>query len=391
MPVLCVNSGVTYSGIDTANAGEGGTDYGVPTRFEQSGVSTSPVSFASSDYPSGYIYTATSGQEANGDINTGAQMTASISSLVDGGEITDLRTANLAMVSTPNAVIRRLVINAGSGSTDGVTFNDTITAEDILVYNCNDGFLSSIVRQNSNITNCTVVGATRFGFAQGRFTNCVDINSSNQGYFNEAATSSGTWEHDGSGTDTITESTVTDIFVDFANGDYRILASSSPGAAGAGAFIFTASGGVTGDIDFDVDAIEFSATGSATLPQPTGDISFDLAAVEFSGAASATLPQPSGDIAFELPAVEFSGAGGASLPFPVGDISFDIEAIEFSGSGGATFPQPSGDVAFDIPAIEFSGSCSVTGVSLPPGEIISPRTESNVIILDTQPNLIKLY
>ena len=36
-------------------------------------------------------------------------------------------------------------------------------------------------------------------------------------------------------------------------------------------------------------------------------------------------------------------------------------------------------------------SGSVTGVSLPPGEVIVLQTESNVIILNTPPNLITLY
>ena len=245
MTVLCVNSSIVYADIAAADAAEGGTDYGVPTEFVQTGSSTSAVSFTNTDYPSGLIYRATSGEETTGDINIGASLTATLTSTVNGMQLSDLRTANLSLTSCPNVVLRRLVIDAGGGSVDGVLFNNTIDAQDILIHNCNDGFLSSVVRLNSLIDKCTVVGATRFGYAQGKFNNCVDINSANQGYFNEAVGSSSTWEHDGTGTDTITESPATDIFENFATGDYRIKPTSSPGVAGAGAFINSGGGGVS--------------------------------------------------------------------------------------------------------------------------------------------------
>ncbi len=342
------------------------------------------------------------------------------------------------------------------------------------------GFTGDIGIANANCTNVVLYTDKPTGSFT-NFFNCTgDYNAVNK---------SGEGVPGANSFDTV----LTTDFVDFTNDNYISklggqLESSGEGGTFIGAALESgAIGGVTGDILFDVDAIEFSGSGSATLPQPSGDINFDLAAVEFSGTASATLPQPSGDILFDLPAVEFSatgsatlpqpsgninfdipsiefsgsgsatvpfpvgnisfdipsiefsgtgsatqpnpigdiafdvapiefsGAGSASLPFPVGNISFDIAPIEFSGTGSATFPQPSGDVAFDVPAIEFSGTGgatqpdpvgnisfdipaiefsatgSVTGVTLPPGEIIIPRTESNVIILDTQPNLIRLY
>lgn len=166
----------------------------------------------------------------------------------------------------------------------------------------------------------------------------------------------------------------------------------------------------SGSVNFDVLAVEFSGTGSATAVFPVGNIAFDIGQIEFSGSGSATQPNPSGDISFDAAAVEFAGVGGASVPYPVGSAAFDIEEIEFSGAGSATFPQPSGnvnftigaiefsgagnatqpdpvgDISFDIEAIEFSASGSVTGIELPYGEIIKPKTESNVIILYTECN-----
>lgn len=197
-------------------------------------------------------------------------------------------------------------------------------------------------------------------------------------------------------------------------------------------------GGVSGDVVFEIPVVEFSTSGSATLPKPSGDISFDIPSIEFNGAASATFPSPSGDISFDvisieftatgsatqpnpngnasfdISPIEFSVTGGASLPFPVGDVSFDVEAIEFSvtgtatipfpvgniafdmpivgfsGTGSTTQPEPSGDISFIIEAIEFSGVGSATGATLPTGEIIMPTTQSNVIIVNTKSNLIKL-
>ncbi len=294
------------------------------------------------------------------------------------------------------------------------------------------GFTGDIGIANANCTNVVLYTDKPTGSFTNFFNCSGDYNAVNK---------SGEGVPGANSFDTV----LTTDFVDFDNDNYTSKLGGQLESSGEdGTFIGAAlesggGGGVTGDIAFDVDAIEFSGSGSATLPQPSGDISFDLAAVEFNGTASATLPQPvgniafdmpsiefsgtgsatqpnpSGDIAFDIAPIEFSGTGGASLPFPVGNISFDVAPIEFSGTGSATFPQPSGDVAFDIPAIEFSGTGSatqpepsgnisfdipaiefsgtgsVTGVVLPSGEIIMPRTESNVIILDTPPNLIRLY
>lgn len=262
MTVLCVNSGITYADIIAADAAESGNSYGVPTRYEQSGTSTGNVQFINTDYPDSFIYTAAVGEESTGVIGVGAKCDGNITTTVTDGAITNLNTGVINVVNANSAYLRKLVVDAGGGTIDGVSFNDTTDAEDILVYNCNDGFLSNVLVNNSLIKKCTVIGATRFGFAQGKFTDCVDINSSNQGYFNEAGASSGTWEHDGTGTNTIAESPATDIFEDFDKGDYRIKATSSPGLAGAGAFINSGGGN---DVILDVDNGAFSLSGSDVL------------------------------------------------------------------------------------------------------------------------------
>ena len=182
---------------------------------------------------------------------------------------------------------------------------------------------------------------------------------------------------------------------------------------------FISTGGATlpqpvGEIDFDLLSIDFTANGSATVPFPVGAASFDIALIEFNGAGLSTQPSPSGGVEFDISSIEFIGSGSASLPFPVGGALFEVAQVEFSGTGHATFPQPSGNadfrvdevgfyatgsatqpdsvgnIAFDIASIEFSAIGSVTGVTLPFGDVILPAYTSNVIILNTPPNLIKL-
>ena len=239
MTVLCVESAVVYADGVAAIAAEGGAN----KTFEVTGTNSFATSVSGSTYNLGISIIAALGQETtdDGDISVGAKMTGTFQSAVTGTDIRNLLTDSLRLTGAANAVLRRLIIN-GQGN-DGIQYNDTIDAEDIIIYNCDDGFLSSVVVSNSLINKCTVVGASRFGYAQGKFTNCVDVNSSNQGFFNEAVGSGNLWENDGTGTNSITESPATDIFVDFAGGKYAVLDTSSAGAAGAGAFIFTAGGG----------------------------------------------------------------------------------------------------------------------------------------------------
>ena len=249
MTVLCIESGITYADGVAAVAAEGGAN----KTFEVSGTNSFATSVSGSTYNLGISIIAALGQETadDGDITIGAKMSGTFTSTATGTDIRNLLTDRLSLNGAGNAVLRRLIVN-GQAS-DGVTFNDTVDAENIIVYNCDDGWLSSVVVSNSLINKCTVVGAARFGYAQGKFNNCVDVNSANQGYFNEAAGSAGTWENDGSGTNSITESPATDVFVDFAGGKYGVLDTSSPGAAGAGAFIFTAGGGgISVTTDFDI-------------------------------------------------------------------------------------------------------------------------------------------
>ncbi len=238
MTVLCVNSTVVYADIVAADAAEGGIDYGVPTRYEQTGTSSSAVVFSNSDYPSGFIYIATAGEETTGDVAVGAQMTAMITTSVTNGVIENLRTARVNS-SAATGHHNQSLVGDGSGSIDVFEYSNTLagTDDNCIAHNCSEGWRAGATNNNHISTNCTVVDASGFGFLRPRCIDTVSLNTSSAAYLQEGASSSNYWADDGTGDNAITEGTPTDIFEDYAGGDYRIKASSSPGAAGAGAFI----------------------------------------------------------------------------------------------------------------------------------------------------------
>ena len=371
MTVLCVNSGVTYADIVAADAAEGGTSYGVPTRYEQSGTSTGDVQFIGADYPDSFIYTAATGEESTGVIGVGAKCDGNITTTVTDGAITNLNTGVIHVVSATSAYLRKLVVDAGGGTMDGVSFNDTTDAEDILVHNCNDGFLSSVLVNNSLIKKCTVIGATRFGFAQGKFTDCVDVNSSNQGYFNESVGSSGTWEHDGTGTNTITESPATDIFEDYVGGDYRIKATSSAGAAGAGAFITSA-------------ATELSIVGSTpsysyTVPTAVVDLTGELSIVGSTPSYSYTVPTAVVDLTGELNIVGSTPSYSYTVPTTVVDFTGELSIVGSTPSYSYTVPTAVVDLTGELNIVGSTPSYSYT---VP---IASVELTGDLVIVATTP------
>lgn len=244
MTVLCVNSTVVYADIAAADAAEGGTNYGVPTRFEQTGTSSSSVFFVDVDYPSSLIYIATAGEETTGDIAVGAQMTATITTSVDNGVFQSLRTS---MLNTSSAVDHHNqdIIASGSGL-DVFTYGSNAGTDDnCIAHDCSEGWRGGSTNNNHISTNCTAIDCSGFGFLRPRAVDTVALNTTSATYLQEGASSSNYWADDGNGSDAITEGTPTDIFEDYAGGDYRIKASSSPGVAGAGAFISAGGGGIS--------------------------------------------------------------------------------------------------------------------------------------------------
>lgn len=239
MTVLCVNSNIVYSDITSADAAEGGNNFGVPTRFEQTGISSADVGFSVGDYPSLFIYTATSGEETTGVISVGAQCTGVIRVATEG-TVSNLRTrvVDLKFSGSGNTILDSLVID-GSGVNDVVDFQPDLnySFNNLLIYNVSEGFRSTSTNNNAIATNCTVVDASGFGVLRPRAVNAVSINTISDAYLQVGASSLNYWADDGTGSDAITEGIATDIFEDYASGDYRIKAGSSPGVAGAGAFI----------------------------------------------------------------------------------------------------------------------------------------------------------
>lgn len=242
MTVYCVNSDTTYADITAADAAESGIDYGVPTRFEQSGVSSASVVFSDSDYPSSIIYTANSGEETDGTTSTGAQCTGTINTSVSGGVISNLRTGRVLFSNALNHYNENLVSDGGGG--DVYIFGTVAaTSTNCIRYNCSEGCRANAINDSYIETNCTVVDATGFGVLRPRAVASVSLNTASSAYLQLGASSANYWADDGTGSDAITETTKTDIFENYATGDYRIKPTSSVGAAGAGAFINSGGGG----------------------------------------------------------------------------------------------------------------------------------------------------
>ena len=152
--------------------------------------------------------------------------------------------------------LENLVINGTGG--DPILFPTSPTAQtmtNVIVYNCSDAWRATSTNDNVIATNCTAVDCTGFGFLRPRCVDTVSLNTGSAAYLQIGASSSNYWADDGTGSNAITESPTTDIFVDYAGGDYRILASSSVGAAGAGAFIQTGGPAVAPDDISNIQSI----------------------------------------------------------------------------------------------------------------------------------------
>tara|TARA_R110001606_G_scaffold27768_1_gene88623 strand:- start:6051 stop:7301 length:1251 start_codon:yes stop_codon:yes gene_type:complete len=242
MTVLCVNSGVTYADIAAADAAEGGTNYGVPTRYEQSGASLSAVTFVDVDYLSSFIYIATAGEETTGVITVGAQMTAQITvGAITNSVIESLR-VNIVNSSAATGHHNQSLVASGAGQDLFLFGNLAGTDDNCIAHDCSEGWRAGSTNNNHISTNCTAVDCSGFGFLRPRAVNTVALNTTSDTYLQEGASSSNYWADDGNGSNAITEVTKTDIFEDYAGGDYRIKPTSSVGVAVAGAFINASSG-----------------------------------------------------------------------------------------------------------------------------------------------------
>ena len=354
MPVLCIESGITYATGVAAVAAEGGAN----RSMRVSGSVSFATSVNASQYNLGIVIFANPGEETqdDGDINIGAQMTGAFSCAAPNSLIANLRTNNLNLTSAPSMTIGRLITD-GLGS-DGILYNDTVTIDHVIVHNANDSVISSATRPNSNIKNVTSVDATRFGFANGKFNDCVDANSANQGYFGEMPGSGNLWEHDGSGTNTITESPVTDVFVDFAAGKYGILANSGPGAANAGGFIFTASGGVTANGDITLPSLVFAGSATDSTPEVTANGDITLPSLVFAGSATDSTPEVTANGDITLPSLVFAGSATDSTPEVTANGDITLPSLVFAGSATDSTPGVTANGDITLPSLVFSGSAT---------------------------------
>lgn len=280
MPVLCVNSSITYSDIIAADAAEAGVDYGSPTVYQQIGSADQGGSLilSNSGYPSSFIYEASLGEETTGDINVGARCNANITTSVTDGVIRNIRTFVVNSTNASNHTNENLVTDGSGG--DPYIYSRTLAGQDIncIVYNASDAWRTTATNDAHTTVNCTAVDCTGFGFLRPRCVNTVALNTGSSAYLQEGASSLNFWEDDGTGDNTIAEPTATDIFVDYAAGDYRISPTSSVGLAGAGAFIEAATG-----ISITLDSGNYSKTVAEVQLLKSSSLSLDSGDYQASG------------------------------------------------------------------------------------------------------------
>ena len=130
---------------------------------------------------------------------------------------------------------------------------------------------------------------------------------------------------------------------------------------------YGAAGGVTGDAAFNLPKLTLSASGSATLPQPSANGAFSLQPITVSSTGSATLPQPITNGAFSLPILSASGSASATLPQPnaIGSFSYPLLTVSASGSATTTNADINGNITFN--QLTVSGNASAT---LPQPDVI---------------------
>ena len=328
--VFVVNSSTTYSDIAAADAAEGGIDYGVQRVWEIDGsVAVNGAVLSATDYNDGLgiQIIAKSGQECDGALN-GAGITGSLVSSVENQEICNLNTEHLNL-SFDVSIVKNCDIDGGNQSSDCISprGSGAQTVENTILRNGNnDGILGS-ANPSLLIINVTQVDALRFGIARGVITDCVSLETPSGDYLGPQTGSSNYWSQDGTGSNTITEGTATDIFENYATGDYRIKAASSPGVAGAGAFINGGSGGVSitatlGTIDYTSQNTTVSLTGSVDVLTTLGAISYSSQNTTVSITGDIDITATLGSINYTSQNTTVSVTGDIDVIATLGTISY---------------------------------------------------------------------
>lgn len=361
MTVLCVNSTVVYADITAAVAAEAGISYGVPTRFEQTGVSSSAVTFSDVDFLNSFIYIATSGEETDGTTSIGAQCTGLITTSVTSGLIQDLRTGRITFNNAVGHSNLNLVSNGGGGDAHLFDTVNAASSTNCIRYNCSEGCRATATNDSYIETNCTVVDASGFGVLRPRAVDSVSLNTTSSAYLQVGATSSNYWADDGTGSNAITEGTPTDIFENYATGDYRIKATSSPGVAGAGAFI-NASSGIS--LTATLGTIEYTSNDSVVSLIGAIDVTATLGSISYSSNDSIISFTGSVDVIATLGTINYSSNNSVIQISGETNLTATLGTIEYTSNDTAISLFGNIDVVATLGAINYNSndvSISLTG------------------------------
>lgn len=352
--VTVIQTGLPYTTLFLADSAAAGVDHGVPTQFEIDGtLASSAVTFSNADYPSSIEIYAKAGQETTGDIAVGAKQTGKITCSVANAYIHDIRTNDIQCDFNSVGQIFENIAGDGNGSLDVFTFNTTAsqTFTNVLSHNCSEGWRANATNDNAIATNCTTVNATGFGFLRPRTVDCASLVTTSAAYLQIGGTSSNYWADDGTGSNAIS-GTATDIFENYAGGDYRIKAASDVGAAGAGAFINAA----TGAYEIDIDSGSYTVTGTAINLAQTRSMSIDVGSYLYTGSALSLLSNKS--VSIDTGAYSYTGTSLSALH----DRTLAIDSGVYTYTGTALALEYGSLTNYEL--LIDAGSYSVTGTPL---------------------------
>jgi Uri superfamily endonuclease len=353
MTVYCVNNATTYADLVEADSILGGTNFGSKTIYEQSGTSSAGITFTGAKYPAGYIYRAAIGEETNGDISVGAYCSGNINGFID--EILNIRVHSIdASAMTDDYNVDGCVAN-GQGSLDVFKFRSTGTPDghftNCIAHNCSEGWRGDGSNDNVIVANCTTVNATGFGFLRPRTVDTASLVTNSAAYLQAAPSSSNYWGDDGTGSNAIS-GTATDIFENYAGGDYRIKAASDVGTAGAGAFINAA----TGAYEIEIDSGSYTTTGTAINLAQTRSMAIDVGSYLYAGSALSLLSNKS--VSIDTGAYSYTGTSLSTLH----DRTLAIDSGVYTYTGAALALEYGSLTNYEL--LIDAGSYSVTGTPL---------------------------
>lgn len=114
----------------------------------------------------------------------------------------------------------------------------------------------------------------------------------------------------------------------------------------------------TATIAYDIGAVTFAVSASATSTNVTSTIAYDVGAITFAASANVTAPTVSATVSYDIGAVNFASTASvgvrSALAYDIGSVDFAVNSLLSTRAAAA----------FDIGSIDFSSVASVGNSSV---------------------------